>query len=309
MTQKKKLILGPLPDQADDYTQYEETVIRWDRIIGFALVLILLVIGLVFLLTNDTPTDERVVQNEKGQSLEAQTVEAQTVEGQSTNLETSDKVEEIQLSKPESVKLKSESVSVLSSARLDLQQLEMKPESAGIQETEQLESVPEQDSEQEEVQSKVVVQQAVQSEAGTIQESTSLPSTEIHTSNESDAEKILANVEILSENITEAVLSLDIKNDIPGSPLSYTVSLPEAGIFKVILFTEMKGLRGKTLYHEWYRNGIRQAKVKIPVNVKMQKSYSSKFINYQMLGDWQVKVVDEKDELYILADFRVVHPE
>lgn len=304
MTQKKKLILGPLPDQADDYTQYEETVIRWDRIIGFALVLILLVIGLVFLLTNDTPTDERVVQNEKGQSLEAQ-----TVEGQSTNLETSDKVEEIQLSKPESVKLKSESVSVLSSARLDLQQLEMKPESAGIQETEQLESVPEQDSEQEEVQSKVVVQQAVQSEAGTIQESTSLPSTEIHTSNESDAEKILANVEIRSENITEAVLSLDIKNDIPGSPLSYTVSLPEAGIFKVILFTEMKGLRGKTLYHEWYRNGIRQAKVKIPVNVKMQKSYSSKFINYQMLGDWQVKVVDEKDELYILADFRVVHPE
>jgi hypothetical protein len=53
---------------------------------------------------------------------------------------------------------------------------------------------------------------------------------------------------------------------------------------------------------------VRQARVKIPVNIATQRSYSSKFINMLMLGEWQVKVVDDNAETYVLADFNVVLP-
>ena len=90
--------------------------------------------------------------------------------------------------------------------------------------------------------------------------------------------------------------------------LPYTVELPPEGIIKVMLFTEMKGLRGTTLYHEWYRNEVRQARVKIPVNVRQQRSHSSKYINTQMTGEWLVRVVDDKSKVYVEAGFSVTNP-
>ncbi len=42
----RKLHLGPLPEQRDDYSQYEQTVIRWDRIGVMAGVTLLVVGGL-----------------------------------------------------------------------------------------------------------------------------------------------------------------------------------------------------------------------------------------------------------------------
>ena len=116
-------------------------------------------------------------------------------------------------------------------------------------------------------------------------------------------------IRITNSAISRAVFTLDIKDREPVSVLeSYELTLPEAGIFKVLLFTEMKGLRGKKLYHDWYLNGVRQARVSIPVNVTHQRSHSSKYINTQMLGDWTVKVVDTHSNEYVNAGFRVVKP-
>ena len=92
----------------------------------------------------------------------------------------------------------------------------------------------------------------------------------------------------------------------PGEPVGYRIQMNDEGIIKLILFTEMDGLRGKTLHHEWYRGDARVARVRIPVNVDQQRSHSSKFINRQMLGVWRVKVVDEQGELYAEANFEVV---
>ena len=72
MTQKKKLVLGPLPEQLDDYSKYEESVTRWDRII-MALVVIAVVIGVSVyaLLADDEPSHVDSMQNQPELSAEA----------------------------------------------------------------------------------------------------------------------------------------------------------------------------------------------------------------------------------------------
>ncbi len=115
-----------------------------------------------------------------------------------------------------------------------------------------------------------------------------------------------APVRRLREGISRALLTLDLKDREPGEALGAQVAMNDEGIIKVILFTEMEGLRGKVLHHEWFRNEQRMARVRIPVNTETQRSHSSKFINRQMLGDWMVKVVDDKGDVYATAAFEVV---
>ena len=51
MTGKKKLNLGPLPEELD-YSKYEETVTRWDRIIGVILLAIITLVLVVYIIAS-----------------------------------------------------------------------------------------------------------------------------------------------------------------------------------------------------------------------------------------------------------------
>jgi len=122
------------------------------------------------------------------------------------------------------------------------------------------------------------------------------------------SEKTLPNspLQISHPGITRAQLSSSLKGGQPVDRLGQNISMSGQSIIKVVLFTEMTGLRGTALYHDWYRNGSHQARVKIPVNGSPQHSSSSKFINQQMLGRWQVNVTDEHETLFLQADFDVI---
>lgn len=122
---------------------------------------------------------------------------------------------------------------------------------------------------------------------------------------EASAASVISPVTTLHEGMRRAELTLSLKDGQPVAPLEYDVPMSAEGIIKVILFTEMKDLKGTTLFHDWYREEKRMARVKIPVNVSEQSSYSSKFINRQMTGEWTVKVADQRGELYAQANFRV----
>ena len=58
MSQKKKLVLGPLPEQKDDYSQYEESVTHWGRIIALLLIIVLIFSLVIFALLNEDEVDE-----------------------------------------------------------------------------------------------------------------------------------------------------------------------------------------------------------------------------------------------------------
>lgn len=263
MSQKKKLILNPLPEQTDDYSRYEESETRWDRIIA-VLVILALVIGLLiyFLTGNSDQKSNTEVKN------------------------TNPAAEQIPALKPEKL-----NTAILQNKTNNEESVKQQVEQTDVIETANKESEPS-------LMAKATEQGAKQ--------------TQIEDANKETKEGIAksrsSQVSIHNKAITRSVLTLGIKDKEPTDTMPYELSLPDEGIAKVILFTEMNGLRGKYLYHEWYRNGVRQARVKIPVNIEKQRSHSSKYINFQMLGDWQVKVLDEKQKLYVTAEFRVVLP-
>lgn len=117
--------------------------------------------------------------------------------------------------------------------------------------------------------------------------------------------EVISPVSIFHMGIARAELAHVLSDGKPATPLGYNITMSEQGIIKVILYTEMQDLDKRVLYHDWYLEDKRQARVRIPVNVAQQNSYSSKFINTGMLGDWAVKVVDEQGELYAQANFTV----
>jgi len=265
MSQKKKLILGPLPEELD-LSQYEETVTRWDRVIGVLLVGFILVSVLVYIFlpkaeqpnepANSSAAVPSPVLPEPG--APAETPLAMPEEPEVTVAETVDMSEK----EPAETEDVIEASPVLAESTLPAQPAPVSSDASSVDS----QSTP-----------------AISSE-------------------------VLATVSIKHPALSRVVLTRELKNKEPGSALPAELVLPESGITKIILFTEMRGLRGQTLFHDWYRNGVRQARVKIPVNVQTQRSFSSKFINTQMTGDWQVKVVDANAILYAEAGFSILAP-
>jgi hypothetical protein len=294
MSQKKKLVLNPLPEQTDDYSRYEQTETRWDRIILTIIVVIGLISGTVYLFSGENQA-EKV-------GFEQPDVPEQVISA----------TPEIDESNDHKGMLKSEEVSEPNSLVISLQDKQMQEPidetvlaKESVSETQQnivkANSLNTEETARIQIKDKDVVA-AISDE---------LKKTEVKVLVEEkqvEEKKTEALVDIRNDAITLAVLTRELRKDVPGRPIPYELSLPKEGIVKVMLFTEMQGLKGQTIFHEWYRNGVRQARVKIPVNIATQRSYSSKFINMLMLGDWQVKVVDENAELFIAADFKVLLP-
>ncbi|MFT6904474.1 MAG: hypothetical protein ACJAS1_001128 [Oleiphilaceae bacterium] len=294
MSQKKKLVLNPLPEQTDDYSRYEQTETRWDRIILTIIVVIGLISGTVYLFSGENQAEKVGVEQP---DVPEQVISA---------------TPEIDESNDHKGMLKSEEVSEPNSLVISLQDKQMQEPidetvlaKESVSETQQnivkANSLNTEETARIQIKDKDVVA-AISDE---------LKKTEVKVLVEEkqvEEKKTEALVDIRNDAITLAVLTRELRKDVPGRPIPYELSLPKEGIVKVMLFTEMQGLKGQTIFHEWYRNGVRQARVKIPVNIATQRSYSSKFINMLMLGDWQVKVVDENAELFIAADFKVLLP-
>jgi hypothetical protein len=294
MSQKKKLVLNPLPEQTDDYSRYEQTETRWDRIILTIIVVIGLISGTVYLLSGENQAEK--------EGFEQPDVPEQVISA----------TPEIDESNDHKGMLKSEEVSEPNYLVISLQDKQMQEPidetvlaKESVSETQQnivkANSLNTEETARIQIKDKDVVA-AISDE---------LKRTEVKVLVEEkqvEEKKTEALVDIRNDAITLAVLTRELRKDVPGRPIPYELSLPKEGIVKVMLFTEMQGLKGQTIFHEWYRNGVRQARVKIPVNIATQRSYSSKFINMLMLGEWQVKVVDDNAETYVLADFNVVLP-
>jgi len=249
MTKKNKLNVGALPDQTDDYSHFEESGLRWDRI-AIVIVLAVVIIAVPSTWLDEEETSSVLSSNKAEQS---QTVNTAAVLPQKVPPPAAQEaIDEAETKQPPAL-----------------------PDE---------ESVPEKQA--------VIAALAPHSK----------PAVEGVTS---DLQKA-SPVAILNSGITKAQLSIIDDDGQPFDIQEPVIPIAGQNVIKVVLSTEMKGLRGHVLYHDWYRNGIRQARVKIPVNVSPQNSSSSKYINRQMLGAWQVGIVDEQGAGYLKADFNVV---
>jgi len=114
-----------------------------------------------------------------------------------------------------------------------------------------------------------------------------------------------AAVSIVSKSIRRAQLTSRIVGDEPVDSLGAVIPMNDKGLIRVYLFTETAGLKGKTLFHDWYWKGKRMAHARIPIRRNDHKAASSKFIDRIMRGPWEVRVVDEKERVLAKAAFDV----
>ncbi len=279
MSQKKTIVLNPLPEQTDDYSRYEETVTRWDRIIAAGVIVVLLISVTVYFLMGepdyavDIAAQNNTISADKAALVESEKEEA--VVGQLA-----------QPSQPEPASLEANPAEEITAQAVNRLAAQQNQGSQALPADKPLKQATLVSVEQEPETAKL---------------------TQTATTETLEAPKS-SGVKVFNDGITSAVLTLGIKDGKPGSSIPPQLVMPQEGIMKVILFTEMHGLLGKKLFHDWYRNGVRQARVTIPVNFNEQSSHSSKYINAQMAGDWQVKVVDDQSDAYVLAGFKVVLP-
>jgi len=249
---RKKLAVGSLPPQKDDYSQYEETKILWGRLaLMFGGVFVLAFAGLHALFS--PVSDERVVSvMEQRRMAEQELLQSQKAPQENAVV-----------------------ASVQEVARLDEEETEDPvSEPQNLLENAALETTPSTRA------ASLKINQAVE------------PSSAVTT---------------LHPAIRAATLASDVDAQRqPRDVLGYEVFMNGEDIIKVVLHTELQNLQGVTLYHEWHRGDKRYARVKIPVNAEQQGSYSSKFINKQMTGEWSVQVRDEQGALYAMANFRVI---
>lgn len=246
----KKLRVGPLPEQTDDYSQYEETVIRWDRIglLGGVALLVVGALGSWVWQGREAPKDTPVLAASSPAATPQQVVGL------------------VDAPEPE-------------------------PREPPVLQVEALQSLP---------------ATAAGKGAAQAADATSEPVEGVVTEPAVERAALHSPVSRLHQGLRRAELTMQMHKGEPGAPSGPRIAMTDAGIIKVILFTEMEGLRGTVLHHDWYRGDKRMARVRIPVNGDLQQSHSSKFINRQMLGDWRVTVSDEQGQLYAEANFEVV---
>ena len=92
-----------------------------------------------------------------------------------------------------------------------------------------------------------------------------------------------------AEGVARATFTTDIDNREPVNEISNLDN--EAS--KVYYFTELKGLKGQTISHRWEQNGEVQATVRFDVGGDRWRVWSSKNLQPEFTGEWQVMVIDE----------------
>jgi len=239
MTTHRRINIGPLPEQGEDYSRYEETEVLWGRIALIGLCLAAIVASLLaFMLRTEAPAESPAA------SMLPMVKSSTEVRAE-----------------PAMAKNNASAVTAVQN------------ESSSVANSSPVSTIPQ------------------------VTKSSVVP--------KGKGPAIISPVTSLHEGIIRAELTHLLEDGKPSAPLGYEVAMSDEGIIKVILYTHMQDLHGTILFHDWYRNEKRQARVKIPVRVKSQHSHSSKYINAQMTGEWTVKVVDDSGELYAEANFAV----
>ncbi|MCU7926251.1 MAG: DUF2914 domain-containing protein [Candidatus Thiodiazotropha sp. (ex Dulcina madagascariensis)] len=89
--------------------------------------------------------------------------------------------------------------------------------------------------------------------------------------------------------VARAIFTTDI---VDREPVDQVVSLDEQAT-KVIFFTDLRNLQGRTVIHRWEFEGKVVSEVEIDVKGPRWRAYSVKSLHPDRVGKWTVFVIDE----------------
>ena len=96
-----------------------------------------------------------------------------------------------------------------------------------------------------------------------------------------------------SDYVKRAVVTSAIENREPIDNLEQV-----SGLNKVFFFTEVTNSANSMVTHRWFFNGKLEAEVVLKIGSNRWRTYSSKNLVYpNHIGNWQIEVVDDKNQV------------
>lgn len=109
--------------------------------------------------------------------------------------------------------------------------------------------------------------------------------------------------EVFSKHIQPFVITQAVKNRQPVGSIN-DIKPDVNNIMTVYAYSKVLGLKGETLYYKWRLNGKDIAQVKVKVGSDRWRSYSRKYIQSHMQGDWSVALENGKGEVLAVNRFQ-----
>jgi hypothetical protein len=106
--------------------------------------------------------------------------------------------------------------------------------------------------------------------------------------------------------VRRALLTTRVIGKEPGSQMPQTLGIKSGQPVTVYYFTELRGMNGKTLYHQWLQNGVQMANEALLVEAERWRVTTHRTMDNQSTGQWTVRLTDGQgmllDEKYLTVN-------
>ena len=92
--------------------------------------------------------------------------------------------------------------------------------------------------------------------------------------------------------VARAQLTNDIEKNEPIDNLKLPLKIGNNETLWIYFFVELKEMKGKTIYHEWWLNGNLVSRKKVNISDDPWRTASKQLITYTVNNDWVVRLVD-----------------
>ncbi|HEY7866066.1 MAG TPA: DUF2914 domain-containing protein, partial [Psychromonas sp.] len=100
---------------------------------------------------------------------------------------------------------------------------------------------------------------------------------------------------IFSANVTRFVISQAVEGNEPIGTIS-DIHFDDNNIATVYAYSDVSALKDNIIYYQWSLDGKNIAKIRVDVGSDRWRSYSSKFIQPDMHGEWKVELQNKEGE-------------
>lgn len=109
----------------------------------------------------------------------------------------------------------------------------------------------------------------------------------------------------INKAIVRAQLTKDVEKNEPVDKLKLPLKIGKKQTLRIYYFAELKGMKGKTVYHEWLLNGDLVSRKKVNISADPWRTASKQVISYTMNNDWVVRLVDESGNKLVEKSFNL----
>jgi ribosomal protein S8 len=108
-----------------------------------------------------------------------------------------------------------------------------------------------------------------------------------------------------TDKVSRAVLTTDVVDREPVNVLKSDVKLLDISQ-SLSFFSELKNMQGQTVRHVWYYQNQQLASIELAISSPRFRTYSTKNIMPEQVGDWRVEVIDTDGNLLAQKEFRIL---